>query len=142
MITCPNCNSTHHVRNGKTSTGSQRYLCKNCGYRFTNNTIFLKITDYFKTNALHLWLEGLPYKYISEIMGFTPETISKFIAPYKEALLPVRKDLASIKDLKLVKNNDLFIGIGSKKVNLPINGSGIILIGNEVEIWGVCRKNI
>ena len=140
MVTCPNCSSSHNVRNGKTSTRSQRYLCKNCGYRFTNNTIIRKNSDDFKTNAIHLWLEGLPYKYISDIMDLTPETISKYIEPYKKVLLPLRKDLTRIKDLRIVKKNNLFIGLREKKVNIPINGSGLIIVGNEVEIWGVSRK--
>ena len=28
---CPRCNSTHVVRNGKNSAGSQQFLCKDCG---------------------------------------------------------------------------------------------------------------
>ena len=28
---CPNCDSTHVVKNGKNSAGSQQFLCKDCG---------------------------------------------------------------------------------------------------------------
>ena len=28
---CPNCASTHVVKNGKNSAGSQQFLCKDCG---------------------------------------------------------------------------------------------------------------
>ena len=29
-VTCPDCNSTDIVKNGKTPQGKQRYLCRNC----------------------------------------------------------------------------------------------------------------
>lgn len=136
---CPSCNNKHTVKNGHTRTGSQRHLCKNCGYRFTNNTNLRKMDYYFTTQAVHLWLEGLSYKLISEIIGIAPEIISKYIKPFKEILAPIRKDLISIENLKVTRKNNLFIGFHKKKINLPIYGSGIILIGHEVEIWGVSR---
>ena len=140
MINCPNCKSTRTVRNGHTSTHSQRYLCNNCGYRFTSNTAFRKNDFYFKNKAVQLWLEGLNYKLISEILGFTPETVSKFIAPYKELLTPIRNDLVSLDELKIIRKNNFFIGFHKKKINLPVNGSGIIIVGHETEIWGVSKK--
>jgi len=140
MILCPNCNTPKTIKNGFTNGGSQRYLCKNCGYRFTNNTTLRKNDFYFTTMAVHLWLEGLTYNLISEIMGFTPETINKMLAPYREILLPVRKDLVSISDLRLTRKNNLFIGFNKEKLNLPTNASGIIIVGHETEIWGVRRK--
>ena len=59
MISCKNCNSNRTVKNGFTNGGNQRYLCKNCGYRFTDNTTFRKNDFYFTTKAVQLWLEGL-----------------------------------------------------------------------------------
>ena len=42
MSTCPFCESALIVKNGKTKSGIQRYLCKNCEKKFTplTNTIF------------------------------------------------------------------------------------------------------
>ncbi len=140
MINCPNCTSSRIVRNGHTSTRSQRYLCNNCGYRFTNNTDTRKNNFYFINKAIQLWLEGLNYKLISEVLGFTPETISKYIKPYKELLAPIRNNLTGIDGLKIVKNNNLLIGLHMKKINLPLNTSGIFLVGYETEIWCVRRK--
>jgi hypothetical protein len=141
MVSCKNCNSTSPIKNVHTIGGNQRYLCKNCGYRFTSNTTFRKNDFYFTNKAVQLWLEGLNYKLISEILGFTPETISKFIAPYKELLAPIRNDLVGLDELKIIKRNNLFIGFHKKKINLSVNGSGIIIVGNATEIWGVKRKH-
>jgi hypothetical protein len=115
-------------------------MCKNCGYRFTDNTDTRKNDYYFKNKAVQLWLEGLNYKLISEILGFTPDTISKYIAPYKKLLAPIRNNLVGLEDLKLIRRNELFVGFHKKKINLPINGSGVIIVGNETEIWGVSKK--
>ena len=140
MINCPNCMSISNVKNGHTYTYSQRYLCKNCGYRFTCNTDVRMNDFYFINKAVQLYLEGLNYKIISEILGFTPETISKFIAPYKELLSPIRNDLGGLDELKILKKKNLFIGFHKKKVNLPVNSSGVLIVGHETEIWGVSRK--
>lgn len=140
MINCPNCNSCHTVKNGHTRTKSQRHLCRNCGYRFTDNTNVRMNNYYFINKAVQLWLEGLNYKLVSEVLGFTPETISKYIEPYKELLTPIRKNLVGLKDLKITRRNDLFIGLHKKKINLPVNCCGIIIVGHETEIWGVRRK--
>ena len=140
MISCKNCNSNQTVKNGHTKNGNQRYLCNNCDYRFTSDTTFRKNDFYFKNKAVQLWLEGLSYKLISEILGFTPETISKFIAPFKELLAPIRNDLVGLDELKLIRRNNLFIGFHKKKINLSVNISGIIIVGNDTEIWGISRK--
>lgn len=33
MLSCPNCESNHLVKSGKSSNGKQRYLCKGCNHR-------------------------------------------------------------------------------------------------------------
>ena len=35
---CPKCGHSHVVRDGKLQDGAQRYLCRNCGLRFSDNS--------------------------------------------------------------------------------------------------------
>jgi len=35
---CPKCKSDNTVKKGKTENGTQRYKCKDCGYRYNDNT--------------------------------------------------------------------------------------------------------
>lgn len=37
-ILCPECASTHWIRNGHSPTGIQHYRCKNCGKAFSSTT--------------------------------------------------------------------------------------------------------
>ena len=140
MYTCPNCNSNNTVRNGLSKTASQRHLCKECGYRFTKNTNVRKENFYFITKAVQLWLEGLTYQIISEIIGFSPEKVSKMIAPYKDLLLPIRKDLVFMEGLRIERKNDFLMGFHKEKVRLPIHTGGILFVGYESEILCVSKK--
>jgi transposase-like protein len=37
LPTCPTCDSTHIVKNGKIHNGKQNYKCRNCGRQFVQD---------------------------------------------------------------------------------------------------------
>lgn len=51
-LVCPSCGHIHVVKNGKSSTGMQHYLCRNCGKAFSasTNTILQ-----YSCKPLHVW---------------------------------------------------------------------------------------
>ena len=70
-ITCDKCNSTNIVKNGKRKNKSgviNRYLCKECGFRFTDNEGFKKRrSDPEKIAlALDLYFRGLSVRKVAE----------------------------------------------------------------------------
>ncbi len=86
---CPNCSSTHFTKYGTREGKLQRYRCKKCNYRFTGETLVKKRDTYYKTKAVQLWLEGLTYKAIGHLLGFSDDTVSKWLKPYIKKLEPL-----------------------------------------------------
>lgn len=140
MISCKNCSSNKTVRNGHTKGGNQRYQCKNCGYRFTSDTDFKRNDSYFIVKAIELWLEGLNYSMISSILLFTPETISKWLKPYEQLLSPIRQNILKMEELKIVRNNNMLLGLSQKGTTLPTHVSGVLIVGVDSEVWGVSKR--
>jgi len=136
-IKCPNCNSIHIAKDG-TRNEKQRFKCKNkqCSYRFASNTKIKKNSTYFVTKAIQLWLEGLTCKGIAHILGFDEETISRWIKPYTEKLLPLRLDKTGLRK-NMIRNDDIIV----VELENSIYSSGILFKGNtECEIFGISRK--
>jgi len=75
--TCPNCDSEHLVKDGKTSSGSQRYLCRECGKSRVLNP---KRTDYTddkqKERILRAYREGTSLRGLRRIFGVARQTVS------------------------------------------------------------------
>ena len=90
--TCPNCSSNYFTKFGTRESKLQRYRGKDCGYRFTGHTIVRKRDTYYKTKALQLWLERLTYVGIGMLIGFSGDTISKWLRPYVKKLKPLGLD--------------------------------------------------
>ena len=59
---------------------------------FTGETILRKKDRYFETKALQLWLEGLTFLAIGHLLGFSDDTISKWLRPYVKKLEPLQLD--------------------------------------------------
>lgn len=130
---CPNCNSKTFVRNGK-RVNKQRYLCKQCNYRFTGETILRKKDRYFQTKALQLWLEGLTFIAIGHLLGFSDDTVSKWLKPYIKKLEPLQLDRKKLTGkVKQYKKIILVDGVNA-------HSSGIIVNGFESHVFGISRK--
>jgi transposase-like protein len=51
MVTCPKCQSTNGIKHGRIHNGKQRYLCKDCGHQFIENSK-QKIVSHEKKEAV------------------------------------------------------------------------------------------
>lgn len=76
-IKCIKCGSTSFVKNG-TVFGTQRFLCKSCGYQFTKGapagkSIFVKLI------AHSLFLSGLSMRAVGPIVGVTVQSVSRWL---------------------------------------------------------------
>jgi len=134
QILCPNCDSIKIIRFGKRG-GKQRYCCKICGYRFTENTRLRKIDHYYHTKALQLYLEGLNYSGISYVLSVNETTVSRWIQPFAEILKPLQLKMDLTK-LELLQQDKTIV---TKSLNGGYT-SGILFKGFDCEIWGISRK--
>lgn len=131
---CPNCSSNRFTKYGTRDGKLQRYRCKKCNYRFTGETIIKKRDTYYKTKAVQLWLEGLTYIAIGHLLGFSDDTISKWLKPYIKKLEPLQLDRKKLTG-KVKQYGKI---IYADEVNK--HSSGIVVNGFESEVFGVSRK--
>ncbi|MEM7478418.1 MAG: IS1 family transposase [Planctomycetota bacterium] len=81
------CEHTNRVKKGKTAAGTQRFLCKDCGQRFTES----KPLDDARTNidkavmALNMLLEGMSIRATARLSGLDRKTIGRFVLSAGEA---------------------------------------------------------
>lgn len=77
--TCPNCDSEQLVKDGKTSSGSQRYLCKSCGKSRVLNPKRTDYTDKQKERILRTYREGTSLRGLERIFGVARQTVSDWL---------------------------------------------------------------
>ena len=70
MLNCPRCTSANKVKSGL-KEGRQRYKCKQCRYLFTVAQKSDTATTDQRRLALTLYLEGLGFRSIGRVLGFS-----------------------------------------------------------------------
>ena len=112
MQTCPHCHQTKRQnRTGKTTSGSQRYLCMNCGRKYTPEPKEHGYSDEVRQRALQLYVDGVNLRRIGRILGLHHRTVSLWVkasaANLPEAPVP--------KEVQVAEMDELFTFIGNKK---------------------------
>ena len=119
MLNCPRCASTDKVKSGM-KDGRQRYKCKSCRYLFTvAHKSDTAIPDQRRL-ALTLYLEGLGFRSIGRVLGFSHVAVYQWIKALGEAVAQIKRPAAQIVEL-----DELHSYVGHKKT---IAGSGLLLI--------------
>jgi transposase-like protein len=140
FVKCSKCGSYHIVKAGFVY-GTQRYLCKECGFHFTLNR--KGVDNEIKRLAVHLYIEGMGYRAISRITGISDVAIAKWISPMKENLLPFRKGKARLNELHKLEHffitKELFNQYGWLLIGIEEN-SDICLLGSYTT--GNCKLTI
>lgn len=118
MENCPKCKSKNFRKDGIVKL-KQRYLCKDCKFRFTVEQVGKP--NKLKRDALILYLEGLGFRSIGRFLKVSHVTVFNWIKSFGEKLDEFRnKD-----DIEIVEIDEMHTYIGSKKT---IVGSGLLLI--------------
>ncbi len=86
---CPKCKSKSFVKNGKVKE-VQRYLCKDCGYKFTVFKNGKCIDASFVRQTIYLYLEGLSFREIGKILGISHTTVRNWVGLYGRNLATIR----------------------------------------------------
>ena len=69
---CPKCNDKHkQVWNGKNKSGSQSFLCKQCGRRYTPKPNFNGYPEDIRKQSTKLILAGMSGRRVGQLLGFS-----------------------------------------------------------------------
>ena len=118
MKNCPKCKSTVFRKDGIVKQ-RQRYLCKQCEYRFT--VPYIGKSDKLKREALILYLEGLGFRSIARFLNVSHVAVFNWIKSFGKKL----EDLRIENQIEVVEIDEMHTYIGSKKTTA---GSGLLLI--------------
>ena len=119
MKECPKCSSDETVKSGKIR-GKQRYKCKACNYHYTVIQKSDTSTASDRKLALTLYLEGLGFRSIGRVMGYSHVAVYNWIKAFGGKIEALVSEPAAI-----VEMDEMHTYIGDKKT---IAGSGLLLI--------------
>ena len=119
MLSCPRCASTDRVKSGVIQD-HQRYKCKGCHYLYTVPHKSDTATPAQRRMAVTLYLEGLGFRSIGRILGFSHVAIYQWIKALGEEVAQMKRPAAQIVEL-----DELHSYVGHKKTTA---GSGLLLI--------------
>jgi transposase len=119
MLTCPRCTSAARVKSGVLN-GRQRYKCKECHYLFTVPHKSDTATPEQRRLAVTLYLEGLGFRSIGRILGFSHVAVYQWIRALGAEVAAIKRPAAQVVEL-----DELHSYVGHKKT---IAGSGLLLI--------------
>ena len=86
---CPKCGGQSNCKDGMVK-GRQRHLCKVCGHRYTVSQRAGAGNRAIRRQALELFLEGLGFRSIGRILGFSNVTILNWIRAFGEQVSALR----------------------------------------------------
>ena len=119
MLDCPRCASADKVKSG-INKGRQRYKCKTCQYFFTVAHKSDTATPGQRRLALNLYLEGLGFRSIGRLLGFSHVAVYQWVKAFGENVEQIKRPAAQIVEL-----DELYSYVGHKKA---LVGSGLLLI--------------
>lgn len=132
MNECPKCRKQKIVKNGKTKTNKQRYLCKKCGYQFSVKYRGKKPIS-VKKKALELYLEGLGFRAIGRIIKVSNVNVGRWIKKWAEHLrMAIRTSKVRKKDVKIEEMELDELWHYAKKNGIKC-GFGLLLTGKQGE---------
>ena len=126
MKTCPRCKSEERKKDGIVRE-KQRYKCKECNYRYTVEKREAKeSTQEIRKLALKLYLEGLGFRSIGRIIGFSHVSVYYWIRDFGKKII----ELGEKKEehISVIEIDEMHTYIGNKKTT---NGYGLLLIDLE-----------
>ncbi len=109
---CPNCKTqSRQVKNGFNGSGSQKYLCKTCGHKYTPEP---KVNGYppeIRQFAIRMYVEGSSYGSIARILKVNPQSAANWVQSYT-AKVPSGPLPAKVQKAEL---DELYTFVGKKK---------------------------
>lgn len=79
QATCPVCQSTHVVKNGKIHHGKQNFKCRECGRQFIQNPQNKIIDQAIRTLIDKLLLEKIPLAGMARVVGVSELWLQSYV---------------------------------------------------------------
>ena len=80
---CPYCQAADgQVLAGKNPSGSQRYLCRACGKKYTPSPAHAGYPEEVKRQAILMCLDSHSFREVARDLGVNPQTIVNWINAY------------------------------------------------------------
>jgi len=114
MLNCPRCASADKVKSG-INKGCQHYKCKTCQYFFTVAHKSDTAAPAQRRLALTLYLEGLGFRSIGRILGFSHVAVYQWVKAFGEKMESIKRPAAQIMEL-----DELHSSVGHKKLLLGL----------------------
>jgi transposase len=86
METCPFCHSSIAVKQGHNRSGSQRFLCRDCGRTFTPHPNRRGYTEAMHQRAIQLYLEGTNLRRIGRLLKIDHMTVAAWVQQHADGL--------------------------------------------------------
>ena len=119
-MNCPKCGKVASCKDGVVN-GRQRYLCRDCKYRYTVQTRSGTADAAQKRMALELYLEGLGFRSIGRVLKYSHVAAFNWIKEFGKSL----EDIKNTAPVEVMELDEMHTYIGSKKT---IAGCGLLLI--------------
>lgn len=131
-MNCPRCGSLNHCKDGKAGN-RQRYLCKDCGYRYTVERKSDVKSKEIRRLALEMYLEGLGFRSIGRILKISYGTVYQWVKEWGSKVdLPQRQEAIDTVELDemhtYVTSKKTTVGYGLLLIDLE-NGSSLLSVG-------------
>ena len=109
---CPKCKlSKRQVKNGLNKSGSQKYLCRECGTVYTPEPKEIGYPAEKRLLAVRMYVEGSSYGAIGRVLKVNPQSVANWVSAYT-AKLPKAPLPEKVKQAEL---DELFTFVGKKK---------------------------
>lgn len=109
---CLKCKSSQRqVKNGLNKSGSQKYLCRECGTVYTPERKENGYPAETRLLAIRMYVEGSSYGSIGRVLKVNPQSVANWVSAYT-AKLPKAPLPEKVKNAEL---DELFTFVGKKK---------------------------
>jgi transposase len=101
------------VKVGRNPSGSQRYLCRGCGRKYTPEPTRQGYDEATRREAIELYVDGMNFRRIGRTLGVAHRTVINWVNAYAASLPdqpPVPGDSQEVHEL-----DELFTFVGRKK---------------------------
>ena len=119
---CPKCKSRNYVKDGIVKK-RQRYLCKECKYRYTVEQ--RGIPNATKTLAIQMYLEGLGFRSIERILKVSNVSVLNWVKALGKQVEEYRKP---VKNIEIIELDELKSKMGKKDLgNQVVALQGLVI---------------
>jgi len=124
---CPACQSQSVVRNGKSKSGKQRYICKDCGRRFVGIYTYNAYQQNISQEIITFTKEGLGIRSTARVLKISTTTLLKRIITIAKG----------IKQPPIIMGKHYEVD-EMRTLGLRISGIVVFIMPLKVECWIYC----